>query len=70
VQGNGKDVVFEEMMRRGTDAKGRRELEKANKKLDPETRRAREVHLAQYAGFKMRSDGTLDYGTGGKCTIM
>lgn len=61
------------MMRKGTDVKGRRELEKENRKLDPEARRAREVHLAQYAGFKMRADGTLDYGTGakgGKCEVM
>lgn len=57
-------------MRRGTDAKGRRELEREYGRLDPKIRRAKEVHLAQYSGFKMREDGTLDYGTGSKCCVM
>lgn len=67
---NGKDIVFEELMRKGTDANGRRALEREYRKLDPETRRAKEVHLAQYSGFKMRADGSLDYGTGSKCALM
>lgn len=58
------------MMSHGTDAKGRRELEKDYRKLDPKTRKAKEVHLAQYSGFKMRKDGTLDYGTESKCALM
>ena len=47
----------------GTDLNGRRRIEAFMQRLDPDTRRRREVHLAEYAGFRMRRDGTLDYGT-------
>jgi hypothetical protein len=66
----GGDVLSSEMDREvlntiletGTDEKGRRALKARYAKLSPLGRRQREIRLAQYSGFAMRSDGTLDYG--------
>jgi hypothetical protein len=66
----GGDVLSSEMDREvlntiletGTDEKGRRALKARYAKLSPKGRRQREIRLAQYSGFAMRSDGTLDYG--------
>lgn len=54
--------VLNTILETGTDEKGRRVLKQQYAKLGPEERRQREIRLAQYSGFVMRSDGTLDYG--------
>jgi hypothetical protein len=54
--------VLNTILETGTDEKGRRVLKERYAKLNPEARRQREIRLAQYSGFAMRSDGTLDYG--------
>lgn len=54
--------VLNNILETGTDEKGRRVLKERYSKLSPEKRRQREIRLAQYSGFSMRSDGTLDYG--------
>jgi hypothetical protein len=60
----GKDVVFEDIMKTGTDLCGRRKLEKIYSGLSHEARMAREVHLARYPGFRLRKDDlSLDYAT-------
>jgi len=38
-------------------------LKKAYALLKEDDRKAREVELATYSGFRVRSDGTFDYGT-------
>ena len=61
----GKDVVFADIMKTGTDLCGRRKLERMYSGLSDEARMAREVHLARYSGFRLRKeDLSLDYGTG------
>jgi hypothetical protein len=54
--------VLQAIMETGTDEKGRRELKARYAGLGEAERRRREVLLAQYSGFVMNSDGTLDYG--------
>lgn len=54
--------VFDTILETGTDEKGRRHLKARYAKLSLEERQLREVRLAEYSGFVMRPDGTLDYG--------
>jgi hypothetical protein len=52
----GKDVVFADIMKMGTDLNGRRKLEKIYSRLSDEARMTREVHLARYSGFRLRKE--------------
>jgi hypothetical protein len=54
--------VHNDILETGTDENGRRTLQEKYTKLSADERRVREVRLAQYAGFVMLPDGTLDYG--------
>jgi hypothetical protein len=54
--------VHNHILETGTDENGRRTLQEKYAKLSADERRVREIRLAQYAGFVMLPDGTLDYG--------
>jgi len=67
---SGKDVVFEQVMQFGTDKQGRKKIQAFLAKVNPEIRQEIESQLAEFSGFEMRSDGSLDYCTESTCAIM